>query len=126
MGALCVGCALANAARVSALPLALVAGTVGALALVIAHERSRLGAVALAVALGGWAWGSVRLAGLDHSELVSRVGAVERALVEVGEPPKAGSFDQRARAVLLRWGTLRTSEPVYLELPLGRSPPQGS
>jgi competence protein ComEC len=80
----------------------------------------------MAVALGGWAWGSVRLAELDRSMLVSHIGTVEHALVEVDEPPKAGSFDERARAVLLRWGTLTPREPVYLELPLGRSPPQGA
>ncbi len=80
----------------------------------------------MAVGLGGWAWGSVRVAELDRSVLVSRIGTVEQAVVEVDEPPRAGSFDQRARAVLLRWGTFRPREPVYLELPLGRSPPQGA
>jgi competence protein ComEC len=126
MGAVCVGCALANAERVPVFPLALAAGTAGAFALVLADPRFRIGVAAVAVALGGWTWGSVRLAELDRSVLVSRIGTVEHAVVEVGEPPKAGSFDQRARGVLLRWGTLRPREPVYLELPLGRSPPQGA
>jgi competence protein ComEC len=126
MGALCVGCALANVARVPALPLALAAGVAGASALVVAGQRSRFAVAALAVALGGWAWGSVRLAELDRSPLVSRIGTVERALVQVDEPAKAGGFDQRARAVVLRWGTLRPAETVYLELPLGRAPPQGA
>ena len=126
MGAACVGCALANAVRVPELSVALAAGVAAALALVVAGPRSRLAAAALAVALGGWAWGSVRLGELDRSVLVSRIGTVEHALVEVGEPPKAGTFDQRARAVLLHWGTLRPREPVYLELPLGRAPPQGA
>jgi len=126
MGAVCVGCALANAARVPVLPVALVAVTAGAFALVVTEPRFRVGAAAVAVALGGWGWGSARLAELDRSMLVSRIGTVEQAIVEVDEPPKAGSFDQRARAVLLRWGTLRPREPVYLELPLGRAPPQGA
>jgi competence protein ComEC len=82
--------------------------------------------VAIAAVLGGWAWGSQRLAEFDRSVLVSHIGTVEHAVLELGEPPKAGSFDQRARGVLLRWGTLRPHEPVYLELPLGRSPPQGA
>jgi competence protein ComEC len=89
-------------------------------------RAARVAAAAAAVAVGAWGWGSVRLAGLDGSVLVSRIGTVERALVQVDEPPRAGSFDQRARAVLLRWGTLKPGEPVYLELPLGRSPPQGA
>src|SRR5579862_834777 len=126
MGAVCLGCALANAARVPVFPFACAAGTAGALALVVTEPRSRVGAVAVAVALGGWALGSVRLAELDRSVLVSRIGTVEQAVVEVDEPPKAGSFDQRARAVLLRWGALRPHESVYLELPLGRAPPQGA
>ncbi len=126
MGAVCVGCALANAGGVPLLPLALVAGAAGAFALVVTEPRARVGAAAVAVALGGWAWGSVRLAELDRSVLVSRIGTVEQAVVEVDEPPKAGSFDQRARAVLLRWGAIRPGEPVYLELPPGRSPPQGA
>src|SRR5262249_49089936 len=95
-------------------------------ALVVTEPRLRVGAAAVAVALGGWAWGSARLAELDRSMLVSRIGTVEHAVVEVDEPPKTGSFDQRARAVLLRWGPLRPREPVYLELPLGRAPPQGA
>jgi len=126
MGAVCVGCALANATRVPALPVALTAAALGALALTIAEARFRCAAAAVAVGLCGWAWGSVRLAELDRSMLVSRIGTVEQAVVEVAEPPKAGSFDQRARALLLRWGSLRPREPVYLELPLGRAPPQGA
>ena len=104
-------------------PLALAAGAV---ALTLVHSQLRLVAAAVTVTLGGWAWGSVRLAELDRSVLVQRIGTVERAVVEVDDPPKAGSFDQRAPAVLLRWGTIRPREPVYLELPLGRAPPQGA
>jgi competence protein ComEC len=126
MGAACVGCALANAGRVPVLPFALAAAAAGAFALVLGDPRFRVGAAAVAVALGGWAWGSVRLAELDRSTLVGRIGTVEQAVVEVDEPPKAGGFDQRARAVLLHWGTLKPREPVYLELPLGRAPPQGA
>jgi len=126
VGALCLGCSLANASRVGLLPAGIGAVLLGGAALFLAEERSRCLAAAVALALGGWGWGSLRLAQLDRSVLVSRIGTVERALVEVDEPPKAGSFDQRARAVLLRWGTLHPHEPVYLELPLGRSPPQGA
>ncbi len=126
MGAVCVGCALANAARVPSVPAVLAAAAAGVFALAVRDEHRRVVVAAMAVVLGAWAWGSVRLDGLDRSTLVSRIGTVERALVEVDEPPKPGSFDQRARAVLLRWGALRPREPVYLELPLGRSPPQGA
>ena len=114
MGAACAGCALANAARVPVPAAALAALAAGAFALVLADPRVRLGAAAVVVALGAWTWGSVRLTELDRSVLVSRIGTVEHALVEVDEPPKAGSFDQRARAVLLRWGTLRPYPLVTL------------
>src|SRR5947209_5273466 len=125
VGALCVGCALANAARIPPLPAVIVATLAAVIAFLVSGRRRVLVVVA-AVALAGWAWGSVRLVQLDRSVLVSRIGTVERAVVEVDEEPKAGSFDERARAVLLRWGSLKPAEPVYLELPLGRAPPQGA
>jgi competence protein ComEC len=121
VGAVCVGCALAVGGRVPALLAVLAAGVA-----LVFFGRRRTWVVVAAVALLAWAWGSARLGELDRSVLVSRIGTVERALVEVDEAPKPGSFDQRARAVLLRWGTLKPGEQVYLELPLGRSPPQGS
>jgi len=126
VGALCVGFALANLARVPVVAGLLVAGAFGALALVLDDSGLRRATVAAAVVAVAWGWGSVRLAQLDHSVLAARIGTFERALVEVEEPPRPGSFEQRMRARVLRWGTLRTHEPVLLELPLGRSPPQGA
>src|SRR4051794_30366565 len=125
MAAACVGCALANATRVPVVA-ALAGLAAGVFAFLLSEPRFRGGAAVVAILLGGWTWGSARLNTLDRSVLVSRIGTVERAVVEVDEPPKAGSFDQRARAVLLRWGTSKPGEPVYLELPLGRSPQQGA
>ncbi len=125
VGAVCVGCALANAVRIPPLPAVLVA-SLAAVGAFIVSGRCHVPVVIAAVALAAWAWGSVRLVQLDRSVLVSRIGTVERAVVEVDEEPKEGSFDQRARAVLLRWGSLKPAEPVYLELPLGRAPPQGA
>jgi competence protein ComEC len=104
----------------------LVALTIAALAYAASDPRLRWGALAVAVALAGWAWGSLRLAALDRSALVAKIGTVEHALVELEEPPRAGTFDQRARALVLRWGTARAHETVLLELPLGRAPPQGA
>jgi competence protein ComEC len=126
VGALCLGFALANLARVPAFPALLAAGVVGVLALALADSGLRRAAVAVAVVAVAWSWGSARLAQLDHSVLAARIGTFERAVVEVEEPPRPGSFEQRMRARVLRWGALRTHEPVLLELPLGRSPPQGA
>src|SRR5204863_422053 len=35
-------------------------------------------------------------------------------------------FEIRVRAVVVRWGSLPVHEPVLLELPTGRAPPQGA
>jgi competence protein ComEC len=123
-GALCLGFALANLGRLPVFPALLAAGVLGTLSL--GDARCRRPAAAAAVVALAWTWGSARLAQLDHSVLAARIGTFERALVEVEEPPRPGPFDQRMRARVLRWGTLRTDEPVLLELPLGRSPPQGA
>jgi competence protein ComEC len=125
-GSLCLGFALANAGRLPVLPTLGVAAILALLGLAAGDSRSRRAAVAAALVALAWGWGSVRLAHLDRSVLAARIGTFESALVEVDEPPRPGSFDQRMKALVLRWGTLRTHEPVLLELPLGRSPPRGA
>jgi competence protein ComEC len=124
--ALCLGCSVAVVVRVAVVPSLLAVSAAGALALTAGGVRLRWAAVTVAVAIGGWGWGSIRLARLDRSVLAPRVGTVEHAVVELEEPPRPGSFEQRARAVVLHWGLLRVHEPVLLELPLGPSPPQGA
>jgi competence protein ComEC len=126
VGSLCLGFALANLGRVPPLPALLAAGALGSLALGLGDSRYRRPVLAVAVMAVAWCWGSARLAQLDRSVLVTRVGTFEPALVEVEEPPRPGSFDQRMRVRVLRWGTLRSDEPALLELPLGRSPPEGA
>jgi competence protein ComEC len=124
-GALCLGFALANLGRAPVLPV-LLGVVVVALGFGAGEPRLRWPAIAAALVAVAWAWGSLRLAQLDRSVLASRIGTFEQALVEVEEPSRAGAFDQRMRALVHRWGTLRTHEPVLLELPLGRAPPQGA
>ena len=109
--ALCAGLAAANVVRFSPTP-ALAA---------LACAR-----VPCAFAVAGWWWGSRRLHALEHSVLLPRVGTAERALVETQEPPRVGRFRTRVRALVLRWGELRPHEPVLLDLPPGRAPPQGA
>src|SRR5581483_11715047 len=109
--ALCLGLAAANVARFSPVP------AVAALACARAP---------CAIAVAGWWWGSRRLHALDRSVLLARVGTAERALVETEEPLRIGRFGVRVRALVLRWGATRPREPVLLELPSGRAPPQGS
>lgn len=125
LAALCVGIAAANAVRAPLAALGLAAvGLAGAVALV-APER-RLGLLALALALAGWWWGSARLDALDRSVLRADVGRAEQALVVVTGPSRRGRFALRAPGLVTRFGRLRPHESVLLELPLGRSPPQGA
>jgi competence protein ComEC len=124
-GALCLGFALANLGRPTPLDALVAAGVLGALGLAVARVQVRWALLAWALVALAWGWGSFRLSQLDDSVLAVRIGTAEQAVVEVEEPPRPGSFDQRMKALVLRWGTLRPREPVLLELPLGRSPPQG-
>jgi competence protein ComEC len=126
VGSLCLGFALANVARVPMAPALGTASAFAALGLAASDSRFRRLAVLSAVVAAAWTSGSMRLAQLDRSMLASRIGTVESAVVEVEEPPRAGQFAQRMKGLVLRWGTLRTHEPVWLELPLGRSPPAGA
>jgi len=126
VGALVLGFALANLDRVGVLHALVAAGLLGALGVAVAEGRVRWAILAAAVVAVAWGWGSMRLSQLDHSALASRIGTAERAVVEVVEPPRPGEFDQRMRAVVLRWGTVRLHEPVLLQLPVGRSPPEGA
>jgi ComEC/Rec2-related protein len=124
--ALCLGFALATVGRVGLASAMLVAAASFALAAAVISRSGVLALAGLGVAVGGWGLGSARVAALDHSVLASLVGTAESAVVEVEEPPRRGSFELRMRAVVLRWRDLRPREPVLLELPLGRAPPQGA
>jgi competence protein ComEC len=126
VGALCLGFAFANLGRPSVVPTLGAAGLLAALGLAAPDSRVRFAVLASAVTAVAWTWGSVRLAQLDRSVLAPRIGTFERAIVEVEEPPRSGQFEQRMKGLVLRWGTLRAHEPVWLELPLGRSPPAGA
>ena len=46
--------------------------------------------------------------------------------MQTEEPARPGRFETRVRALVVRWGPLRPHEPVLLELPPGRAPPQGA
>jgi ComEC/Rec2-related protein len=126
VGALALGFALANLGRLTPSHALAAAALLGAFGLAAAGGRLRLSTLGLAVVAAAWGWGSLRLGQLDHSALASRIGTAERAVVEVEESPRSGMYDERMRAIVLRWGTLRLHEPVLLQLPLGRSPPVGA
>ncbi len=121
-----VGLAAANAARWHALALAVAAGTAfvgGALAL---EPLARVSLIALALLLAGWWWGSTRLDALDSSVLLAHVDEAAPSLALVTGSARRSSFELRVPATLRRFGTLVADEPVLLELPVGRAPPQGA
>ncbi len=119
--ALCGGLAGATVLRASVVPAALLLGIAA-----LGGARAPLGAAVCVLAVAGWWWGSERLRTLDRSVLASRIDTAARAVVELEEPLRPGRFETRVRALVVRWGGLRVHEPVLLELPVGRAPPQGA
>ena len=123
-GSLCGGLALAVPLRLPFLALPLFAAALLAAAAGV-EPALRLPLVALALLVGGWWWGSARLDALDRSPLSRLLGTAETAQVVVTAPPRPSRFDIRVQGELHRFGALRVTEPVLLELPAGRSPAQG-
>jgi competence protein ComEC len=121
--ALCLGLAGANLIRGSTpVALCLCAG----LALGTAGREARPILLLAALALLGWWWGSARLDALDRSVLLGHVDTSERSVLAVTGPTRHSRFELRVPAQIRRFGRLRFREAVLLELPLGRSPPQGA
>jgi competence protein ComEC len=123
--ALCLGLAGSNLVRGPAL-VALCAAATFAFAAAVTEEAARPAFVLGAVALVGWWWGGARLDALDRSVLLARVDTAERAVLVVTGPARHSRFELRVPAQVRRFGWLRFREAVLLELPLGRSPPQGA
>jgi competence protein ComEC len=124
-GALCVGVAAANAARLASPWLA--AFAVGLLVSgAVVRAELRVALVGAALALAGWWWGSVRLEQLDRSVLAARIGTAERAVVAVSAAPRRSRFSLRVPVAVRRFGDLAVHEAALLELPPGRAPPQGA
>ena len=124
-GAVCIGLAAANAARAVWVPTA-ICGVSLVAAGSLAVGWSRLVVVALGLALSGWAWGSARLERIDESILLSHAGRAQRSLVVVTGPARRGRFELRVPVVVERFGRRPVHEKALLQLPLGRSPPQGA
>jgi competence protein ComEC len=123
--ALCCGLASANGIRVGAWLLAAAFAAV-VVAVAIDDDRRRLAMLAVALALGGLWWGSVRLDALDRSVLAPRTGEVGPSLIEITGPARRTPFSLRVPAKVREFRRRLVSEAVLLELPLGRAPPQGA
>jgi competence protein ComEC len=117
------GLALANAFRLPALAaLGLAAAVALAAAAVDVPPLAAGAGVALVLAAG---WGGLRLDALDRSALASQIGRAGRFVVVVTGEPRTGRFDQRLTARTRSFEGAPVAEPVQLDLPLGRAPPQG-
>ncbi len=122
---LVAGLAFANVAHIHTVGLAVVGV---ALVFVLGDPRSTVRFTALAVALAafGWWWGSGRLERLDRSVLSAHVADAGRFEAVVTAPAKVGRYRIRVFGAVRGYEGRRVREPVLLELPLGRSPPQGA
>ncbi|MGH3080201.1 MAG: ComEC/Rec2 family competence protein [Gaiellaceae bacterium] len=125
-GALCLGLAGSLVLRAAGIWMFLAAVVSAIASVAISDDRPRVGALAVALALGGLWWGGARLDSLDRSVLVPRIGEVGPALIEVTGPARRTPFRLRAPARILRFRKLDLREAVLLELSLGRAPPQGA
>jgi competence protein ComEC len=123
-GALCAGLGASLSVRGSSVVVGGAALGLGAVALI--EPRVRLAGLAAALVLAGWWWGSLRLDGLDRSELKAEIGRAGPALVEVTGPAKRSSFAVRVPIKVLSFEGRVLDEPARLDLPSGRAPPQGA
>ena len=106
---------------------AVVAGAIAcASGLAAVFPRVRWSACVAAVALAGWWWGTARLEALERSVLRSDVGRSAEFDAVVTGPVRTSRFALRVPAEVRRIDDRPVREDVLLELPLGRSPPQGS
>jgi len=120
-----MGIAAANLARAPAL-VALFGAAVFAVGALGLSEDARPWLLAAALLAVGWWWGSARLEALDRSVLLAHVDTSERSTLVVTGPARMTQFEQRVPANVRRFGRLRFHEAVLVELPHGRSPPQGA
>ncbi len=126
----CAGLALANVVRLelrgggltgaaAAIVVALVCGLCGRASL-------RVAAVCGLCALCGLAFASHRLDSLERSRLTGHAGEQRWARVTVTGPVRVAEYGLSAPAHVDRFGGLRLSEPVWLELEPGRKPETGA
>lgn len=122
--ALLAGVAAANAIRATGLLVAALA--LGSATVACFLRRGRPVAAVAALVLGGLWIGSARLDAIDRSELRDLIGRSAIARVVVTGPARRSRYALRIPARLERFGDRDVSEPALLQLPVGRSPPQGA
>ncbi|MGH3017617.1 MAG: DNA internalization-related competence protein ComEC/Rec2 [Gaiellaceae bacterium] len=122
--ALCAGVASANAVRVPTAIVPVIAVCLGAFG--VALPRARFALLAIGLVLAGSWWGAVRLEAIDRSPMSTEIGRAAVARVTVTGPARRTQFALRIPGRIERFGDRDVREPVLLQLPVGRSPPQGA
>ena len=113
------------------MPFAFTTATVPLLAvglgpLAAALPRARFALLAIGLALAGSWLGALRLEAIDRSPMSAEIGRAAVARVTVTGPARRTQFALRIPGRIDRFGDRDVREPVLLQLPVGRSPPQGS
>jgi competence protein ComEC len=124
LAALCLGIASANLGRAGWTALAL--ATACGAATLATSGGLRIAAAAVALGAAGAWWGGARLDVIDRSLLAPLAGSTKRVTAVTTAPARRSAFAVRVFARTERVGRRRLEEPVLLELPRGRSPPQGA
>lgn len=109
-------------------PLAVDAG-IGVIAVacaLLSRDTRRLALTAVALALLGLWWGTLRNDALERSVLAQQLGRPASARVVVTGPVSRSPFAIRTPAEAVRFGETSIRERVLLELPPERAPPQGA
>jgi competence protein ComEC len=126
VAALCLGLALANALRIGT-SAAAIAALAPALAIALCRQpRHRLAAALALFLLLGLGFGSLRLASLDRSLLLPRIGESARVRVVVVAAPRVSSYAVSAVGQVEHFGIASLRERVWLSLPAGKTPPIGA
>jgi competence protein ComEC len=121
----CAGLALANWVRLP-VPLGGVLLVAAAAGIALLDGAGRLAALGAACAVAGLWWGTLRLDALERSGLGLRIGSSAQVVVAITGPARRSTFNQRLPAEVRRLNERPLRERTMLELPLGRSPPQGA
>ena len=121
--AACGGMSFALVARA---PGVIVAAIVAAVAVAVAVPRRHLLVWSLVLVLAGWWWGSARLDAFDRSLLAPQLGRSAAVEAVVTGPARRTEFALRVPAETRSFGSEQVRERVLLQLPVGRSPPQGA
>jgi competence protein ComEC len=119
----CLGLVLANAGRLGPVTAAVVCVVA---ALLVVWSSSRLPLLLLALVVLGWWWGGARLDAFERSVLAPEIGVSGDAQVVVTGPVRRTAFALRVPAEVLAFRGVAIRERVLLQLPVGRSPPQGA